>query len=92
MVECLRQAGAEIQEIGLPSSFSGIHANGRTIMAVEASTYHQEMFADRKNEYGTEIGKLIEDGLTIPTAEYVKALQRRLQQYADIKTVRVCCH
>jgi len=85
VVESLRQAGAEVQEIELPSSFQDIHANGRTIMAVEAATYHQDMFAKHKNQYGTEIGKLIENGLAIPTIDYVKALQRRLQQYADVK-------
>ena len=87
VVESLRQAGAEVQEIELPSSFPDIDANGRTIMAVEVATYHQEMFANHKNQYGTEIGKLIEDGLAIPTTEYVKALQRRLQQYADVESL-----
>lgn len=85
VVEYLHQSGAEVQEIELPSSFPDIYTNGRTIMAVEAATYHQEMFANHKNQYGTEIGKLIEDGLTISATEYARTLQTRLQQYADVE-------
>ncbi len=50
VVECLRQAGAKVQDIELPPSFSDIEANGRAIMAVEAAAYHQDMFAKYKNQ------------------------------------------
>ncbi len=85
IVERLRQAGAEIQEIELPCNFSGILDNGHTIMAVEAATYHQAMFIKYKDQYRTEMSKLIEQGLSTSAIEYARILETRLQQYADVK-------
>jgi len=84
VAECLRRAGAEVEELALPSSFAAIYEIGRTIMAVEAATFHQEMFAKHKNQYRPGIRKLIEDGLAANVTEYASALQARLQQRADI--------
>ncbi len=85
IVERLRQAGAEIQEIELPCNFSEILDNGHTIMAVEAATYHQAMFIKYKDQYRTEMSKLIEQGLSTSAIEYARILETHLQQYADVK-------
>jgi aspartyl-tRNA(Asn)/glutamyl-tRNA(Gln) amidotransferase subunit A len=87
VVECLRQSGAEVKDIELPSSFSDIEANGRAIIAVEAAAYHQDMFKKHKNRYGTSIGEFIQDGLSTSATECVRKLQTRLQQYADVKQI-----
>jgi len=79
------KAGAEVEEVALPSSFSDIGANGRTIMSVEAAAYHEKTYIKHKDQYGTEIGRLIEDGLATSATEYSRALQARLQQYSDLK-------
>ncbi|MFC2020422.1 amidase [Chloroflexota bacterium] len=84
VVELLRQAGAQIREIELPSGFSDIMTNGAVIMAVEAAAYHQEMYAKHKNQYGTETKNLIEKGLNSSAIEYAKYLQVRAQQCNDI--------
>lgn len=86
-VECLRQAGAKVEEIVPPPSFATVPDTGNSIMAVEAAAYHQEMFAKHKEQYRPGIRKLIEDGLTIRSTEYASALQTRLQQYADIEPI-----
>jgi len=85
IAERLRQAGAKIEEVFLPPSFANIQETSRIIMTAEASTYHQEMFAKHRDDYRSGIRKLIEDGLTLPATEYVKALQTRLQQRAHIE-------
>jgi len=84
MVERLRHAGAEVQGIEPPCNFSEILDNGRTIMAVEAATYHQGMFIKHKDQYRTEMSKLIERGLSISAIEYAGVLETRLQQYANV--------
>ena len=84
IVERLRQSGAEVQVIGLPGNFSDILDNGRIIMAVEAATYHQVMFIKHKAQYRTGMSRLIEQGLSISAVEYAKALETRLQQYANV--------
>ena len=87
VTELLRQAGAEIKEVGLPSSFPHIHSNGRTIMVVELAAYHKEMFARNKDGYREGIRKLIEEGFATSATDYARALQTRLQHYADVQTM-----
>ncbi|MFC1957522.1 amidase [Chloroflexota bacterium] len=84
IVERLRKSGAEVQGIEFPCDFSDILDNGRTIMAVEAATYHRAMFIKHKDQYRTEVSKLIEKGLSISAIEYARALETRLQQYANV--------
>jgi Asp-tRNA(Asn)/Glu-tRNA(Gln) amidotransferase A subunit family amidase len=83
VLESLRQAGAEIKEIGLPPGFRDVMADGAVIMAVEAAAYHQEMFVTHKNEYGAETIALIERGLNTSATEYARKLQSRLRQIKD---------
>ena len=85
VVERLRRAGAKVDEVTIPPTLATTHDTSRIIISVEASTYHQEMFAKHKRQYRPGIRKLIEDGLTIPNTEYAGALHARLQQLADIK-------
>jgi Asp-tRNA(Asn)/Glu-tRNA(Gln) amidotransferase A subunit family amidase len=42
VVERLRQAGAQVEEVGLPPSFATIIDNARIILAVEAAAYHED--------------------------------------------------
>ena len=84
ITERLRQAGAEVEEVALPSSFAELHEINRIIMSVESAAYHQEMFAKHKDQYRPKIRGTIERGLTIPATEYAKILQARLQQRADV--------
>ena len=85
VAECLRQAAAEVKEVELPPSFSNIQDNGLIITAAEAAAYHQGMFAEYKDKYGPKMRKHIEDGLTVQATEYARALETRLQQYADME-------
>lgn len=84
IAERLRRAGAEVEEIAVPSSFAELDEINRIIMSVESAAYHQEMFAKRKDQYRPGIRKRIEEGLAIPATEYAKILQLRLQQRADV--------
>ena len=81
IVERLRQAGAEVQGIELPPDFSEIRDNGRIIAAVETASNHLK----QKDKRGTNLRKLIEQGLSISGIEYARIQERRLQQYADVK-------
>ncbi|MFC1953071.1 amidase [Chloroflexota bacterium] len=85
IIERLRKAGAQIQEIELPSSFPDIMTNGATIMAVEAAAYHKEMFAEHRDQYAVETATLIEKGINTSATEYAKSLQVRKQQYSNVE-------
>lgn len=83
VVERLRQAGAHVEEVGLPPSFATIIDNARIILAVEAAAYHEDNYASKKGQYRPGIGKIIEDGLNTPGIVYARALQTRIQQCAE---------
>ncbi len=85
IAERLRQAGAEVEEVALPSGFAELHDINLTIMSVESAAYHQEMFARHKDQYRPRIRQTIERGLATPAIEYAKMLQARLQQFADVE-------
>ncbi|MFC1904208.1 amidase [Chloroflexota bacterium] len=84
IAEQLRQAGAGVEIVTLPTSFAELHEINRIIMSVESAAYHQEMFAIRKDQYRPKIRETIERGLSIPATEYAKMLQVRLQQQTAI--------
>ncbi|MBI4302734.1 MAG: amidase, partial [Chloroflexi bacterium] len=68
-------------------NFATANDTGITIMAVEASVFHQEMFARHKDEYGPKIRQLIEKGLNISAIEYAKALRTRAQLQDNMKSL-----
>ena len=84
VAESLRQAGARVEEVVVPPGFSNIQDNGRLILAVEAATYHRQMFARHRDQYGPGIRKLIEEGLAVSALDYAEALQIRRQHCADV--------
>ncbi|MFH1032230.1 MAG: amidase [Chloroflexota bacterium] len=83
-VEYLRQAGAQIRTIELPPGFSDIVKDMASVMAVEAAAVHQEMYANHKNDYSTELSKLIEKGFNTTAIEYAQKLQLRAQRKNEI--------
>src|SRR5213594_810420 len=76
--DAFARAGATIAEVKLPASFGGIHAAGQTVLEAEAATYHEPRFAKHADDYGPEIRKLVEKGLTISASAYVGANRARL--------------
>jgi aspartyl-tRNA(Asn)/glutamyl-tRNA(Gln) amidotransferase subunit A len=73
----LARAGADVQEIRLPASFAGLGAAGLTILEVEAAAYHEPHFRAHGQEYGKEIGALVENGLRQSATTYVRADRER---------------
>ena len=83
-MEKLAQAGAIIQEISLPESFSSAHSCQRIVSNVEAAAYHEESYRDRADEFGPKARSSIEMGMLIPSVRYVQAQRARRQFRADM--------
>ena len=66
----LRRQGIEIVDVALPASFEEVLTRHRTVMAVEAATWHRERFARHVDDYPPHIRRLIEEGLSIPATRY----------------------
>lgn len=79
----LRDAGAEILEIHWPGfDLDEIWRRHRVLMAVEIATDHQARLQEFPDDYPDHVAALIQEGLSIPAAEYVrcKRHQSRLRR------------
>ena len=84
-VERLRACGATIEPAATPDAFRQVRAMHRLIMAVDTAAYHRARFADHRDAYGPMITTLLDEGLTIPAADYTDALawQQQFTQLVD---------
>ena len=80
----LAEAGAIVEEIGLPDSFATAHSCQRIVSNVEAATFHEEAFRDRADEYGPRIRSSIEAGMLVPGVRYLQAQRLRRSFRADM--------
>src|SRR5262249_57932026 len=78
----LGAAGAEVVDVALPAGFGEVLARHRVVMAVEAAQFHEPRLRLHPEDYGPNIRKLLEEGLTCPAPEYArcKEHQRRLRE------------
>lgn len=83
-LEKLRQAGAEIETVGLPKRFHEILPFHRRIMAVEAAAYHREAFTHHREAYGPLISGLLDEGLGIRAEAYATALAHQREARMQI--------
>src|SRR5262249_22905809 len=74
--------GATLVDMALPASFSEVIARHRTVMAVEAATFHRTRLAGYPEDYAPNITALLKEGLACPATEYAdcKQHQRELTQ------------
>ena len=78
------EAGADVQEVTLPSSFFSVSETRLSILGVEDYAYHQETFDGNEDKYSDAVRGLLEEGSNVSAVEYARALQARLQLRVDI--------
>jgi aspartyl-tRNA(Asn)/glutamyl-tRNA(Gln) amidotransferase subunit A len=78
VVEALRQAGAQIEEVVLPIDLTLLHAAHRIIVSSECAAYHQERFVSHPEDYGSKLREFLELGMVTPVVPYLQA--QRLRQ------------
>jgi len=76
-VRVLERLGLRICAVRLPDSFeAGVDA-GRVIMHAEGAAFHRDWYTRRSGDYGPKLAGLIEAGLLIPAASYLRAQRVR---------------
>lgn len=73
----------ECLEPSLPPVLSEVPRHLRTILSVEAASYHGERFRRHPDDYPPKMRELIEEGLRRPAVEYREALDHRNQADAE---------
>ena len=76
--------GAAIEEVPLPDSVERIRSAHALVMRVEAAAYHRERFTAHPGDYRPFIHGIVEEGLSIPGFEYVRARQIQREFRRDI--------
>lgn len=85
--EELLKAGATIDDVALPASFSEMEARHRIVMAVEAAAYHEPRLRDHPEDYDPKIRSLIEEGLACPAPE----LSRTKDHQNELRNSMLTC-
>ena len=85
IVERLSQAGATVEELSLPDSFGTAIEDQRTIMSVEAASFHQPMYERQAQDYQPKLREMLRHGLEIDGVSYSRALERRRHFITDME-------
>ncbi len=80
----LRASGATVEVVALPPSFADVHRSHWTIMAVDAADYHRAAFPSRRDQFGPNISRVLDDGLGATAIDYAAALARQLRFRRDM--------
>jgi len=76
--------GADMIDAILPSSFKNVPDVHRVIMAAETAAVHEEVFREKKPQYGEYIQGYISSGLLIPATVYLRAQRQRAKIIEDM--------
>lgn len=76
-VRVLEGLGVRPHEVKLPEVFEAGVCAGRVIMHAEGAAVHRDRFKTRWQDYGPKLAGLVEAGLLIPAATYLRAQQVR---------------
>jgi len=86
-LDTLRSAGAVIDDVSLPLSFTHVHRRHRAIMAVEAAAVHRDHFPAQRETYGPQISSLLDEGRRASPLDYAAALLARETFRRDTRTL-----
>jgi len=73
VIQKLSRAGARVEEVKMPPSFSVVHDAHGLIQPVEAASFHEKLFEKHRALYRPNIRRHIETGLLVPSVDYIRA-------------------
>lgn len=78
----LRSLGAELEEVSMPA-IEHASAIATNIMWAEASEYHEKWMRTRPHDYGADVRRMLEAGMLVSGAAYVRSQRARTSILAD---------
>src|SRR5437868_3624532 len=79
VTQAFEGAGAPVKDCALPAEFTEVIARHRTVMAVEASAFHEPFLRRHPEDYPPKIRGLLEEGLATPAPEYARCKEHQRQ-------------
>lgn len=83
-LHALAAGGARVNRAELPDSFEPVTRQHRTVMAAEIAAWHGARFAEHPSDYLPSIRGIIEEGLTLPAAEYIRSRDHQIRLRRDM--------
>lgn len=83
-IALLSGAGAKVVPVALPRGFEALVEAGIVTMYAEMAAYHRERFARHAAEFPPRLSVLVEVGLSIGAADYLRAQQIRRLETAEL--------
>ena len=80
----LAASGFRVDEVKLPAIFQVHQPILRTILRTETASIHERLFAGHREAYGPKLRALIETGMLIDAADYVRAKRLRRMYQRDM--------
>ena len=84
VAKTLRQAGAAVEDVDVPTRYAGFYEAGLTVLRVEAAGVHASQFAAHRDEYRPKIRELIEAGMQVAPAAYDEAREHLRRFRAEL--------
>jgi len=83
----LQSSGFQIEEVQLPEIFAAAQAALRVIVRSEAASNHAELFPQHRESYGRKIRLLVESGMLLDAASYVRARRIRKKYQREMAQI-----
>ena len=77
ILEAFMTAGCLVYDVDVPAGFGELLAHHKVIMAAGAAAWHQDRFVRHRNDYGSCVASLIDEGLTTSATDYIKAREHQ---------------
>ena len=85
VVTSLRDAGATVEDVELPTDFRTVLATQRVLMTVEGAAVHGASFAASPEAYSPNVRGVVEVGMLTPALAYVQAQRFRRRFRRDME-------
>jgi len=80
----LAASGFQVEEVRLPPTFDLAQPTLRTILRAEVASIHEQLFAAHPESYGEKIRVMIETGMVLEAADYIRARRVRRRYQRDM--------
>jgi aspartyl-tRNA(Asn)/glutamyl-tRNA(Gln) amidotransferase subunit A len=80
----LAAANFRVDEVRLPARFDLALPALRTIIRSEVASVHEQLFRDNPEAYGPKLRELVETGMLLTSADYLRARRLRRQYQRDM--------
>jgi aspartyl-tRNA(Asn)/glutamyl-tRNA(Gln) amidotransferase subunit A len=82
-IEGLASIGLESQDFDFPRA-SEVQEVWRPIRYAEPAAVHHDLFGSRRDEYGEDVARMLDEGMRVTAPDYIRALEARAEMRREV--------